>query len=155
MRRCSFVASFRINTDVDRKCQTIIFFSGKKIGSRSHDTVVENLKKVSYSILWFREIRESVAIERCSLRSQLSKWDLYLWFSHTVLRCNATIRTCVTFTTQWKLFSLKEGFHGDLNPFDFYYWHLWRYTVKKDVTNCLDLFLWSNDLVAVLETLQG
>ena len=96
-----------------------------------------------------------VAIKLCSIRSQWSKWYVFLWFSHTVLRCNATIRTCVTFTTQWKLFSLKEGFHGDLNPFDFYYWHLWRYTVKKDVTNCLDLFLWSNDLVAVLETLQG
>ena len=48
----------------------------------------------------------------------------------------------VTFTTRKNIFSLKEGFHGDLNPFDFFfYWHLWRW--KKMWL----IFLWFNDLV--------
>ena len=52
------------------------------------------------------------------------------------------LRTCVTFTTRKNIFSLKEGFHGDLNPFDFFsYWHLWRW--KKMWL----IFLWFNDLV--------
>ena len=133
------------------------FFSGKKRLEVAVGAITQWLKIWKKSHIQFCDFVKFVN----QLQSSVARFarndqnETFLWFSHTVLRCNATIRTCVTFTTQWKLFSLKEGFHGDLNPFDFYYWHLWRYTVKKDVTNCLDLFLWSNDLVAVLETLQG
>ena len=123
MRRCSFVASFRINTDVDRKCQTIIFSRGKKIGSgsRSHVTVVENLEKVSYSISWLREIREFSEFLRCNQAlldslAMIKMIRFFMIFTHCVaMQCYYTHLCDIYYPME--TFFVKRGISRWFEPF--------------------------------------